>query len=46
MDDRPATAWPLRLLGELGTSYPWNTVFKDVPEAFRDVRAWAVETAS
>ncbi|MFC4070284.1 hypothetical protein [Actinoplanes subglobosus] len=46
MEDRAATAWPLRLLGDLGTAYPWTAVFRDVPEAFRDVRVWAQESAA
>lgn len=46
LDDRAATAWPFRLLGDLITEYPWEYFVKDLPAAVRQARAWALETAS
>jgi len=43
MEDRAATAWPLRLLGDLATRYPWNQVHKDISATVREARAWALE---
>lgn len=46
LEDRAATAWPLRLLGDLATEHPWASFRKDVPAAVRRARTWALEETS
>ncbi|MBB2946691.1 hypothetical protein FB565_006459 [Actinoplanes lutulentus] len=40
MQEKSAAAWALRLLGDLGTAYPWN-IHKSVPDVIRAARTWA-----